>query len=140
MLTRGEEGVKGSGRSIEAYHMYEEMTRVRHLFTKYGGHKMAAGLSLEEKDVEDFRREINEVCTLTESDMEERIHIDVPMPVSHVSMEFVKELELLEPFGNGNPKPVFAHKDLTFLSARILGKTGMPYVSPCWMIAGTNGK
>ncbi len=124
MLTRGEEGVKGSGRSIEAYHMYEEMTRVRHLFTKYGGHKMAAGLSLEEKDVEDFRREINEVCTLTESDMEERIHIDVPMPVSHVSMEFVKELELLEPFGNGNPKPVFAHKDLTFLSARILGKNG----------------
>ena len=124
VLTRGEEGVKGSGRSIEAYHMYEEMTRVRHLFTKYGGHKMAAGLSLEEKDVEDFRREINEVCTLTESDMEERIHIDVPMPVSHVSMEFVKELELLEPFGNGNPKPVFAHKDLTFLSARILGKNG----------------
>ena len=95
VLTRGEEGVKGSGRSIEAYHMYEEMTRVRHLFTKYGGHKMAAGLSLKkgEKDVEDFRREINEVCTLTESDMEERIHIDVPMPVSHVSMEFVKELE-----------------------------------------------
>lgn len=124
VLTRGEEGVKGSGRSIEAYHMYEEMTRVRHLFTKYGGHKMAAGLSLEEKDVEDFRREINEVCTLTENDMEERIHIDVPMPVSHVSMEFVKELELLEPFGNGNPKPVFAHKDLVFLSARILGKNG----------------
>lgn len=124
VLTRGEEGVKGSGRSIETYHMYEEMTRVKHLFTKYGGHKMAAGLSLEEKDVENFRREINAVCTLTESDMEERVHIDVPMPVSHVSMEFVKELELLEPFGNGNPKPVFAQKDLSFLSARILGKNG----------------
>lgn len=124
VLTRGEEGVKGSGRSIETYHMYEEMTRVKHLFTKYGGHKMAAGLSLEEKDVENFRREINAVCTLTESDMEERVHIDVPMPVSHVSMEFVQELELLEPFGNGNPKPVFAQKDLSFLSARILGKNG----------------
>lgn len=124
VLTRGEEGVKGSGRSIETYHMYEEMTRVKHLFTKYGGHKMAAGLSLEEKDVENFRREINAVCTLTESDLEERVHIDVPMPVSHVSMEFVQELELLEPFGNGNPKPVFAQKDLSFLSARILGKNG----------------
>lgn len=124
VLTRGEEGVKGSGRSIETYHMYEEMTRIKHLFTKYGGHKMAAGLSLEEKDVESFRREINAVCTLTESDMEERVHIDVPMPVSHVSMEFVQELELLEPFGNGNPKPVFAQKDLSFLSARILGKNG----------------
>ena len=124
VLTIGEEGVKGSGRSIETYHMYEEMTRVKHLFTKYGGHKMAAGLSLEEKDVENFRREINAVCTLTESDMEERVHIDVPMPVSHVSMEFVQELELLEPFGNGNPKPVFAQKDLSFLSARILGKNG----------------
>lgn len=124
VLTRGEEGVKGSGRSIETYHMYEEMTRIKHLFTKYGGHKMAAGLSLEEKDVESFRREINAVCTLTESDMEERVHIDVPMPVSHVSMEFVQELELLEPFGNGNPKPIFAQKDLSFLSARILGKNG----------------
>ena len=83
---------------------------------------MAAGLSLEEKDVEDFRREINEVCTLTESDMEERIHIDVPMPVSHVSMEFVKELELLEPFGKGNTKPVFAGRNIELLNGKILGK------------------
>ena len=124
VLTKGEEGVKGSGRSIETYHMFEEMTKVKQLFTKYGGHKMAAGLSLEEKDVENFRREINAVCTLTESDLEERVHIDVPMPVSHVSMDFVRELELLEPFGNGNPKPVFAQKDMAFLSARILGKNG----------------
>jgi len=124
VLTKGEEGVKGSGRSIETYHMFEEMTKVKQLFTKYGGHKMAAGLSLEEKDVENFRREINAVCTLTESELEERVHIDVPMPVSHVSMDFMRELELLEPFGNGNPKPVFAQKDMAFLSARILGKNG----------------
>lgn len=122
VLTRGEEGVKGSGRSIETYHMYEEMTKVNHLFIRYGGHRMAAGLSLEEKDVENFRRQINEVCTLTEEEMEEKVHIDVPMPLSHVSRALVEDLEKLEPFGNGNPRPLFAHKDLEFLSARILGK------------------
>lgn len=124
VLTRGEEGVKGSARSIEGYHIYEEMTRCKHFFTRYGGHKMAAGLSMREEDVEAFRREINELCRLTEEDMQERVHIDVPMPVSYVSFSLVEELEKLEPFGTGNPKPVFAQKDLLFLSARILGKTG----------------
>lgn len=124
VLTRGEEGVKGSARSIEGYHIYEEMTKCRRFFTKYGGHKMAAGLSMREEDVEAFRREINRICTLTEDDLQERVHIDVPLPVSHVSFDFVEELELLEPFGTGNEKPVFAQKDLLFLSARVLGKTG----------------
>lgn len=124
VLTRGEEGVKGSGRSIESYHMYEEMTKCSHFFTRYGGHKMAAGLSMREEDVEAFRRELNERCRLTEEDLQEHIHIDVPMPVSYVSFSFAEELELLEPFGTGNPKPVFAQKDLLFLSARVLGKNG----------------
>lgn len=124
VLTRGEEGVKGSARSIETYHIYEEMTKCRQFFTRYGGHKMAAGLSMREEDVEAFRRRINELCRLTEDDLEERIHIDVPMPVSYVTFSLVEELELLEPFGTGNPKPVFAQKDLLFLSARVLGKTG----------------
>ncbi len=124
VLTRAEDGVKGSGRSIETYHMYEEMTKVKELFLKYGGHKMAAGLSLRQENVEVFRRRINEVCTLTPEDMEERIHIDVPMPVSFVSQRLVEELDALEPFGNGNPRPLFAQKDLLFLSARILGKNG----------------
>lgn len=124
VLTRGEEGVKGSARSIEGYHIYEEMTKCRRFFTKYGGHKMAAGLSMREEDVEAFRREINRICTLTEDDLQEQVHIDVPLPVSHVSFDFVEELELLEPFGTGNEKPVFAQKDLLFLSARVLGKTG----------------
>lgn len=123
VLTRGEEGVKGSARSIESYHIYEEMTRCRHFFTKYGGHKMAAGLSMREEDVEAFRKEINALCTLTDDDLQERVHIDVPLPVSRVSFDFVEELELLEPFGTGNEKPVFAQKDLLFLSARVLGKT-----------------
>ena len=104
--------------------MYEEMTKVKELFLKYGGHKMAAGLSLRQENVEVFRRRINEVCTLTPEDMEERIHIDVPMPVSFVSQRLVEELDALEPFGNGNPRPLFAQKDLLFLSARILGKNG----------------
>lgn len=124
VLTRGEEGVKGSARSIETYHIYEEMTKCRHFFTRYGGHKMAAGLSMREEDVEAFRREINALCRLTEEDLQERIHIDVPMPVSYVTFSLVEELELLEPFGTGNPKPVFAQKDLLFLSARVLGRTG----------------
>lgn len=122
LLTRGEEGVKGSGRSIETYHMYEEMTKVNHFFTRYGGHKMAAGLSMEEKDVDAFRREINAVCRLTQEDMEEKVHIDVPLPVSYVTWPLVEELDRLEPFGNGNPRPLFAQKDLEFLSARVVGK------------------
>ena len=124
VLTRGEEGVKGSARSIEGYHMYEEMTKCSSFFTKYGGHKMAAGLSMREEDVEPFRQKINEICTLTEDDLQEKIHIDVPMPVSYVSFRLVEELELREPFGTGNPKPVFAQKDLKFVSARALGKAG----------------
>ena len=85
---------------------------------------MAAGLSMREEDVEPFRQKINEICTLTEDDLQEKIHIDVPMPVSYVSFRLVEELELLEPFGTGNPKPVFAQKDLKFVSARALGKAG----------------
>lgn len=124
VLTLGEEGVKGSARSIETYHVYEEMTKIKHFFTKYGGHKMAAGLSMTEENVDAFREEINRICTLTPEDMEERVHIDVPMPVSYVTFSLVEELSRLEPFGTGNPKPVFAQKDLLFLSARVMGKTG----------------
>ncbi len=124
VLTRGEEGVKGSGRSIETYHMYEEMTKCSHFFTRYGGHKMAAGLSMQEEDVEAFRLEINMLCRLTAEDLEEHILIDAAMPISYVSFDLVEELECLQPFGAGNPKPVFAHRNLLFLSAKILGKSG----------------
>ena len=85
---------------------------------------MAAGLSMTEENVDAFREEINRICTLTPEDMEERVHIDVPMPVSYVTFSLVEELSRLEPFGTGNPKPVFAQKDLLFLSARVMGKTG----------------
>lgn len=122
VLTKGAEGIKGSGRSIESYHMFQALTGVKELLTKFGGHPMAAGLSLEEKNVESFRRELNRQAELTEEDFIPRIWIDVPLPISYVSEKLIKELELLEPFGQGNEKPQFAQKDLTIRSARVVGK------------------
>lgn len=122
VLTKSEEGVKGSGRSIEGYSMYEEMTKVKHLFTKFGGHPMAAGLSLPEEKVEDFRREINENCSLTEETLTEKIVIDVPMPLSYITESLIEQLNILEPFGKGNEKPVFADKNISILSACKIGK------------------
>jgi single-stranded-DNA-specific exonuclease len=121
ILTKAEDGVKGSGRSIEAFHMYDEMTKCKELFTKYGGHKLAAGLSLAEEDVDIFRKRINENCTLTSEDFQEKVLIDVPMPMEYASMDFIEELDRLEPFGNGNPKPQFAQKNVKFLHGQILG-------------------
>lgn len=122
VLTRSEEGVKGSGRSIETYHMYDKMSECKELYTKYGGHKMAAGVSMPEENVDLFRAYLNEHCGLTAEDLEEKIHIDVPMPMSYVTVDFVKQLSVLEPFGNGNPKPVFAQKNIRLIKGRILGK------------------
>lgn len=124
VLTRSEEGVKGSGRSIEAYHMYEKMSECKELYMKYGGHKLAAGVSMPEENVEPFREYLNRHCGLTEEDFVEKIHIDVPMPMSYVTAAFVKQLSVLEPFGNGNAKPVFAQKNIRLISGRILGKNG----------------
>ncbi|GFI21677.1 single-stranded-DNA-specific exonuclease RecJ [Lachnospiraceae bacterium] len=121
VLTRAEEGVKGSGRSIEAFHMYDEMTKCKELYTKYGGHKLAAGLSLPEENVELFRRKLNENCQLTDEDFEEKVLIDVPMPMAYVNFNFISELEKLEPFGNGNSKPQFAQKNVQFISGKLLG-------------------
>ena len=121
ILTRGEEGVKGSGRSIESYHMYDAMTGVKQYFTKFGGHAMAAGLSMREEDIEKLRRDINAACTLEKEDFAVRVHIDVPMPLDYGTEELADELELLEPFGVGNPKPLFAQKELLFLSGVRMG-------------------
>ncbi len=122
VLTDAEDGVKGSGRSIEAYSMYEEMCKCQELFTKFGGHPMAAGLSLAKENVEAFRKSMNENAVLTEEDFIPKILIDVPMPVSYVSMELIRELEKLAPFGKGNPKPVFADKNIRIRDKRIVGK------------------
>ena len=122
VLTGAEDGVKGSGRSIEAYHMYDKMSECKELYTKYGGHKMAAGVSMPKEHVDRFRICLNEHCELSADDFEEKIHIDVPMPMSYVTADFVRQLSVLEPFGNGNPKPVFAQKNIRLIRGRILGK------------------
>ena len=122
VLTRAEEGVKGSGRSIEAYSMFEEMSKCKELFTKYGGHPMAAGVSMPEDHVELFRKQINALCELTEAELTEVVHIDMALPFSCVTERLVEELELLEPFGKGNTKPVFAARNVRILESRILGK------------------
>ena len=122
VLTRAEEGVKGSGRSIESYDMFAQMCRCRALFTKFGGHKLAAGLSLKEENVERFRETINELCELSDEDLQEKVSIDMRLPFPYITEQLVNELELLEPFGKGNPKPLFAERNLRVISPRIFGK------------------
>ena len=122
VMTNAEEGIKGSGRSIEEYSMYEELCKCKDLFTKFGGHPMAAGLSLPTENLESFRREINAYCTLTEEDFIPKIKIDIAMPVGYPNTSLIRELDLLEPFGKSNTKPQFADKDLKIKRASIVGK------------------
>lgn len=124
VLTDSEEGVKGSGRSIPAYSMYEEMSKCKDLFTKYGGHKMAAGLSLPKENVGPFTERMEAGCTLTPEDFAEKVHIDAAMPFGYVNQRLIAQFALLEPFGNGNRKPLFAQKNVMLLGSRILGKSG----------------
>ena len=124
LISVDEDGVgKGSGRSIEAYSMYEELCKCKELMTKFGGHPMAAGLSLAgEEMIEPFRRALNDNSTLTEEDFVEKVVIDVPMPITYITKNLIRQLSLLEPFGKGNTKPLFAQKGLTVLNYRIFGK------------------
>lgn len=122
VLTKTEDGVKGSGRSIEAYSMYEEMCKCQHLLTKFGGHPMAAGLSLPEENIEAFRKAINEASCLKEEDFVPKVRIDVPMPMDYVTMDLVREFSVLAPYGKDNPKPVFADKNVRINRMWIMGK------------------
>lgn len=122
VLTDGEEFVKGSGRSIEQYHMYQGLLKVQELLERFGGHPMAAGLSIKKEHIGEFRRRLNRDAALTEEDFIRKIWIDVPMPLDYISESLIAELELLEPFGQGNEKPVFAQKGLRIRSARVLGR------------------
>ena len=122
VLTKGEKSAKGSGRSIESYSMYEELVKCTDLMVQFGGHPMAAGLSIEEENIEKFRRQLNENCTLTEEDLRTKVVIDVPMPVSYITKELIEQISLLEPFGKGNTKPIFAQKGLRVLDSSIIGK------------------
>ncbi len=122
VVTRGEEGLKGSGRSIPAYHMYDAMNEVADIFTKFGGHSQAAGFSLPEYKLNDLRRGLNERCRLTDEDMKEVVRIDMVMPPEYASEKLIREFDLLAPFGQGNPSPLFAEKDLEIINIRILGR------------------
>ena len=122
VLTKGEKGVKGSGRSIQQYSMFEELVKCGDLLDQYGGHPMAAGLSLPEENVSLLRKRLNEQCTLKEEDLIPKVMIDVPMPISYISTKLVEQLSLLEPFGKGNTKPLFAQKNVRALNSRVIGK------------------
>lgn len=122
VLTDGQEEVKGSGRSIAGYDMYGEMTRCGDLFLKYGGHKMAAGLSISREKVEEFRERMNRNCPLTEAELIDKVYIDVAMPFDYANEQLVGEFEKLEPFGNGNSKPLFAQKNVQVYQPRIFGR------------------
>ena len=122
VLADGETAVKGSGRSIEKYHMFRKLSEVKDLMLKFGGHPLAAGLSLEKENIDRFRQELNERCGLTDEDLVEKIWIDVPMPMEYVRESLIAELRMLEPFGQGNDRPVFAEKDLFIRDARVLGR------------------
>ena len=121
-MTKTENGAKGSGRSIEAYDMFAEMNRCAELFTRFGGHKLAAGLSLPEEKIGLFRKKINELAQLTEEDMQERVSIDLCLPFEYIDENLIAELKRLEPFGMGNEKPKFAERNLSVIDPRIFGK------------------
>lgn len=122
IITRGEEYCKGSGRSIETYEMYRELWKEKDLFVKFGGHAMAVGFSIEEANIQILREKLNLNCILTEADLEEKVLIDVPMPMEYVTLGLLEELKRLEPFGKGNPSPLFAQKDLVLRYVQIIGK------------------
>ncbi|SEW24230.1 single-stranded-DNA-specific exonuclease RecJ [[Clostridium] fimetarium] len=122
VLTNAEEGVKGSGRSIDGYNMFEEINKCKDLLIKFGGHPMAAGMSLSEENVENFRKKLNDCANLSESDLTKVTWIDVAMPVDYVTMDLVKQLSVLEPFGKSNEKPIFADNNLIVKNAYLIGK------------------
>lgn len=122
VLTNAKEGLKGSGRSIEQYSMFEEIMKIEDVFTKFGGHPMAAGCSLEIEKLEEFRRRINAESTLTEEDFVQKVHIDIDMPVDYLNLDFIEQLSVLEPFGKANKKPLFAHRKLKIEQVRVFGK------------------
>ncbi len=124
VLTNGEDCVKGSGRSTDAFSMYEHMSKISDVFIKFGGHPKAAGLSLDESSVEEFRRRINEDTGLIPEDKIEKIHIDVPMPLEYISEHLIEEFDKIEPCGNGNEKPLFAIKDARAKRIKRIGKEG----------------
>lgn len=122
VLTKSEDGAKGSGRSIEEYNMFEELVKCKDILTKFGGHPMAAGFSLKEENIDEFRRRLNENAQLTEEDLLKKVTIDMVLPLDEINFDMIKDLEKLEPFGKANSKPLFGEKNVNAIKAVILGK------------------
>ena len=122
ILTKSEEGVKGSARSIEEYNMFEGLLSCKELLDKFGGHPMAAGLSLQEDKIDKLRKELNNKCELTDEDLTRKIVIDASLPLEYLNLHLIEELNILEPFGKGNSKPVFGVKNIKITKAMLLGK------------------
>lgn len=122
ILTKSEEGVKGSARSIEEYNMFEGLLACKELLDKFGGHPMAAGLSLQEDKVDELRKALNNKCELTDEDLTRKIMIDSSLPLEYLNLHLIEELNVLEPFGKGNSKPVFGVRDAKITKAILLGK------------------
>lgn len=122
VFTDAEEGIKGSGRSIEGYHMFDGLMQCQDLLERFGGHAMAAGLSLKEENLEPLRKRLNDACTLTQEELTPLVQIDVPMPLSYITEELIEEFKLLEPFGKGNTKPIFAQQHFQIAKGSIIGK------------------
>ncbi len=122
VLTKVSEGAKGSARSIEEYNIYEELTKCADLLTRYGGHPMAAGMNLLEENIEKLRRRLNKNCSLTDKDLTPKTYIDMPYPIQSINESFIREIGRLEPYGKGNPKPIFGDKNTNIKKASILGK------------------
>lgn len=122
VITRAKEGVKGSARSIDGYNMFEELNKCKELLGRFGGHPMAAGLSLEECNIEPLRKKLNSITTLTEDDIIPKICIDMQLALEKIDINLINDLSILEPFGKANPKPIFGEKQVTVVKASILGK------------------
>ena len=137
ILTKGKENPKGSARSIEEYNLFEELIKCEELLLKFGGHPMAAGLSIKEENIEKLRQKLNAICKLTDEDIIPKVRIDQRMPLNKINYEIIEELELLEPFGKGNPSPLLAEKNIPVLKIDILGKNANTIKIKCLM-PGTN--
>lgn len=124
VLTRGEEGIKGSARSIEGYNIFEKLMECKDLLTKFGGHPMAAGLSLPEENLSELRTKLNENHGMSADDLTQKVWIDVPVPIGYVSYKLIEDMNVLAPFGKANEKPIFADKNLVIRKVSSLGKEG----------------
>jgi len=133
ILTKGKENPKGSARSIIEYNLFEELIKCKELLEKFGGHPMAAGLSIKEENIEKLRQKLNLICTLTDEDIKPKVRIDERMPLNKINYEMIYELELLEPFGKGNPTPLLAEKNIPISRIDILGKNANTLKIKCIM-------